>query len=70
MPTHDENQMRRQARRHGYVIRKSRERKHVPNLDNHGDYMLLSSDTNFPVLGFRYDATLQDIDVFLKGEVA
>jgi hypothetical protein len=44
--------------RHGYRVCKSRQWKHVPNLDNYGDYMLIATDSNFAVLGFRFDATL------------
>jgi hypothetical protein len=56
-----ENRVRRMAGRAGYIVRRSRQWKHVPNLDNHGDYMLVDADSNFAVLGFRFDATLDDI---------
>ena len=61
-----ESTIRRLAQRHGYHVLKSRERKHVPNLDNFGEYMLVDSRRNFVVLGARFDATLEDIDNFLK----
>jgi hypothetical protein len=57
----NETRVRRLARRCGFHIRKSRQSKHVPNLDNRGDYMVLDSRLNIPVLGFRFDATLDDI---------
>jgi hypothetical protein len=61
-----ESNIRRRARRCGYRVHKSRAWKHVPNLDNRGDYMLLDNASNFAVLGFRYNATLEDIDASLK----
>lgn len=36
-----EDRVRRLARRNGCEIRKSRQWKHVPNLDNYGEYMLI-----------------------------
>ncbi len=59
-----ESRVRHLARRNGYVVRKSRQRLHVPNLDNPGDYMLIEPRSNIPVLGFRFDATLADIEDF------
>lgn len=61
-----ETTIRRRARRYGYHLHKSRERKHVPNSNNYGDYMLVDSRRNFAVLGARYNATLEEIDGFLK----
>ena len=40
-----ENRVRRLARRRGYVVRKSREWKYVPTLENHGEYMLIDHHT-------------------------
>lgn len=54
------------AQRRGYKVRKSRKWKYVPNLDNHGEYMLIDLDNGFPILGFHYDASLDDIEAFLK----
>jgi hypothetical protein len=52
--------------RAGYRVCKSREWKHIPNVDNNfGEYMLLNTSSNYPVLGWRYDATLNDIEAFL-----
>jgi hypothetical protein len=64
MPINEAN-TRRRARRRGYCIRKSRQRKHLPNVDNRGEYMLVDASANMIVLGSRYDATLEDIDKFL-----
>jgi hypothetical protein len=61
-----ESAIRRLARQFGYRVHKSRAWKHVPNLDNAGEYMLLDNAGNYPVLGHRYDATLEDIDMYLK----
>jgi len=63
--TLNESTVRSRARRRGYVIRKSRQWKHVPHGNNYGDYMLVSFN-NCVVLGERFDATLDDIDEFLN----
>jgi hypothetical protein len=52
--------VRRLALRHGYRLLKSRQRNNVPNLDNHGDYMLVD-DHNTVVTGSRFDASLEEI---------
>ncbi len=64
--TTQECRVRSRARRAGYRVRKSRQWKHVPNLDNFGEYMLIDADRNFVVCGSRYDATLDDIEAFLN----
>jgi hypothetical protein len=61
----DEACVRRLATAYGYRISKSRQRKHFPNLDNHGDFMLLDAAGNYPVLGFKFDATLDEIHQYL-----
>jgi hypothetical protein len=38
---------------------------HVPNLDNHGHYMIVN-ERNFIVAGERFDMTLDDIERWLK----
>jgi hypothetical protein len=58
-----ESTVRRHAKKAGYIVRKTRWRK--DSCDNHGEYMLVN-DRNLVVLGDRYDATLEDIDYFLK----
>jgi hypothetical protein len=60
-----EARIRRLAHRFGYHVVKSRQRKHVPNLDNHGDYMLIENATNVVAIGERFDASLADIEDFL-----
>jgi hypothetical protein len=61
----NEASLRRRSWRRGYCIRKSRQRKHLPNVDNRGEYMLIDAGANIIVLGSRYDATLEDIASFL-----
>jgi hypothetical protein len=61
-----EARVRRLALQQGYQVCKSRQRSSVPNLDNFGDYMLLEAAGNYPVLGFKYDATLEDIEGYLN----
>jgi hypothetical protein len=60
-----ESTVRRRAAKLGYRIEKSKQRKHVPNLDNHGEYMLIENQRNFVVFGERYDATLEEINDWL-----
>ncbi|MFZ1090528.1 MAG: hypothetical protein WAN75_15055 [Xanthobacteraceae bacterium] len=62
----DESRVRSLARRRGYVVRKSRQWKHVPNMDNHGEYMLIDANTNFVVLGERFDTSLNEIETYLE----
>jgi hypothetical protein len=62
----DETRVRSLARRRGYRVCKSREWKHVPNIDNYGRYMLCDGYTNSVVLGVRFDATLDEIEAFLN----
>lgn len=61
-----ESRVRSKARRQGYRVRKSRRRKHVPDHEDHGEYMILDADTGFPVFGFRYDASLDEVEAFLS----
>ncbi len=66
-----ENNIRRLARRSGYVIRKSREWKHVPHSNNYGQYMVIEAYRNIVALGERFDASLDDIEAFFgKSNVA
>jgi hypothetical protein len=57
-----ESAVRKRARRDGYRVMKSRRQV---SLDNHGEFTLLDADGNYPVLGFKYDATLDDIADYL-----
>jgi hypothetical protein len=59
-----ESCLRRKAKRRGYAIYKSRERKHVPHSNNFGEYMLVD-DRRGVVLGDKYDASLDDIEDYL-----
>jgi hypothetical protein len=61
-----EARVRRLAVQYGYRVCKSRQRNNVPNLDNFGDYKLVDAAGNYPVLGFKYDATREDIEGYLN----
>jgi hypothetical protein len=63
-----ESTIRRKAKRHGYFVTKSRERTFHSN--NYGEFMLVSAQYNVPILGWDYDASLEDIADFLSGEGA
>jgi hypothetical protein len=64
-----ESRVRARARRAGYYVQKSRQRNYVPNLNNQGQYMLVN-DRNRIVLGERFDATLDDIEAYLREHAA
>ena len=54
---------RRLAKRQGYFLKKSRR---AISLDNCGDLMLIDLSTNCPVLGWRFDATPEDVIDFFE----
>ena len=54
-----ETSIRRLAAKHGYRLCKSRVR-HI-SADNLGEYMLIDAERNFAVLGWHYDASLDDV---------
>jgi hypothetical protein len=56
-----ESRVRSLARRAGYSVKKSRR---AFSSANFGDFMLVDED-NSVVMGSRFDATLDDIEVFL-----
>ena len=62
-----EDRARRIARRQGFLIRKSRLRGPT-NIDNHGGYMFLDFERNYPVAGVRFDLTLEDVERFLADD--
>ena len=64
--TPNESAIRRKAKRYGYFVRKSHERTFHSN--NLGEYMLLDVQHNVPILGWDYDASLEDIAEFLIDE--
>jgi excisionase family DNA binding protein len=57
------SRLRKQAARQGYGIKKSRAGLSV---DNHGGYMVYDLSLNAVMFGARFDATLDDIEAFLK----
>jgi hypothetical protein len=50
----------------GYIIRQSR--RQIDGLNNRGEFMLVDAEKHFPVLGFKYDATLDDIAAWIDGD--
>jgi len=60
-----ESRVRQWAARLGYRLMKSRRQIAV---DNHGQYMLVRVFRNQVVSGGRFDASLADIEVFLRDE--
>ncbi len=58
-----ENRVRQLAARLGYRVMKSRQGIH---LDNFGEYQLV--DRNGVVFGSRFDASLDQIEEYLKNE--
>jgi hypothetical protein len=54
-----ENRVRRKAAREGYRVIKSR--RVVDGWNNAGEFMLVD-ERGSPALGFRYDASLDDIE--------
>ena len=61
-----ESRIRRDMLQRGYRITKSRRRNREPNSDNCGDYMVIDAAISHVVLGRRFDATLDDVEAFLK----
>jgi hypothetical protein len=60
-----ESRIQSLARRHGYAVHRSRRGS---SIDNRGEFRLVDVDRNRIVLGEKCDATLDDIDWFLRGE--
>ena len=58
-----ESRVRRLAQRNGYVVRKLRG---ITGLNNYGLYMLVASNTGAPMVGWNYDATLDEIEEWLR----
>jgi hypothetical protein len=60
-----ESTVRKYAKRRGYGVSKSRDR--TQHMDNFGEYMLVNLN-NCVVLGGKFDASLNEIMAYLKGE--
>ena len=58
--------LRRRAREAGYRIVKSRKVNFSP--DDQGEYMLVDVSTNLPLVGYKFDASLDDIAAFLADD--
>ena len=68
MPTSThEQRVRRQAKRSGYSVRKSRRRQY--RLNSGGDFMLIERSRGC-VLGSQFEASLLDIEKFLEPRAA
>ena len=59
-----ESRARRAAKRVGLYAMKSRERAHVPNLDNFGEFMLVDEVGVFVVAGARFSLSAEDVLAF------
>ena len=59
-----ESALRTRARKFGYAIHKSRSRS--IHEDNLGKYALVKEDSNYVVLGERFDASLEEIAEYLS----
>jgi hypothetical protein len=59
-----ERAVRRRAACIGYLVRKSR--RYEPALGSHGEYMLLDAGTRIPAIGHYYDASIKEIEAFLR----
>lgn len=64
MDRRQESRVRRLATRHSYHLHHSRAWKHVPNIDNFGEFMLINTRENYVALGPRFDGTLEKIEEF------
>lgn len=60
----NENSIRKLADREGYVLHKSR--AETETLDDHGEYMLIDPSNGGSVLGHKWDATLEEVESFLR----
>jgi hypothetical protein len=60
--SNQENRIRKMAARSGYRVTKSRRQE---SGDNFGEYML-ANEHNHIVLGEKFDASLEDIEAYLR----
>lgn len=63
MSTVEENRVRRQAKRLGMMISKSRGKKW--NVDNQMGYMIVDGYTNGIVAGSKYELSLDEVEEWL-----
>jgi hypothetical protein len=59
-----DSKARRAARKVGLVAYKSRWR--AGSIDNYGEFMLVEPDGNYPVAGFRWDMTAEEVIEYCK----
>ena len=60
-----EAQLRREAAKQGYALKKSRGGY---SIDNQGGYMILDSATNYIVAGANFNLSLENVEKFLSEE--
>ena len=63
-----ENKARRRARRQGLILRKSRLRNWIGNVDGYQGYMIVNASTNFIEAGENFDLSLEQVEEYLKEE--
>lgn len=63
MSTATENRARRAAKSAGLIARKSR--RYDP-INNQGEFMLVEPERNFPVAGFHYDMSAEEVIDYCK----
>lgn len=59
-----ERAVRARASKHGFRVAKSRVRQ--PHHNNQGDFQLIDVWTNAVILGANFDASIEDINSFLR----
>lgn len=59
-----ESRIRGLANRRGYRVEKSRQRS--LHIENQGMFMLIQADINQLVLGVHYDASLEEIEAYIR----
>ena len=57
-----EARLRRKLKRRGYILRKSR--KHNPNFDDQGGYMILDRDSGFAIWGVKFDLSIEEAEAY------
>lgn len=60
-----ENFCRRQAKRLGLFLRKSRAKK--TNIDDWGGYMIIDPFFNTIIAGEKFNLSLEEVEIFLNG---
>lgn len=61
-----EEKLRKELKNLGYSLRKSRVKN--PNLNDHGGYMIIQSNSNSVIAGSKFDLSLEDVKRFVNEE--